>query len=103
MSTIIDNPRGINAAIVFNGKDLKAVIPDEIEVDQGEPVEWEVESTETVVLSFGSDSPVEWNEQESSDNKIKGTIKREAHGVYKYTVSDIAGNITIDPRIRIKK
>jgi pyrrolidone-carboxylate peptidase len=55
------------------------------------------------MVVFDSGSPVNWSKQSSSSGRIKGTIEREAIGIYKYSVTDIAGTITIDPRIRVKR
>jgi plastocyanin len=103
MPTNKNNPTGLNAVIVFEGKKLKAIVPDEIEVVPGQEVEWVVTSEEAAKMEFHPDSPFLWLKQDSEKGRIKGTIQRNAIGVYKYSVSDAAGNDTIDPRIRIKR
>jgi len=102
MSTIKRNPTNVNAVIVFDGKDIKQIVPDEFEVAPGQTVEWEVAPNDTAILAFKEESPFKWSSQTSSGGKITGTIKRNAIGVYKYSVSDAAGKITIDPRIHVR-
>jgi plastocyanin len=103
MPTIKKNPTDANAAIIFENKKLKVVFPDELVVVPGEKVEWEITLPEDVTVVFDPDSPFDWSKQSSSSGRIKGRIKREAIGIYKYSVTDIAGEITIDPRIRVKR
>ena len=103
MPTVKKNPTDTNAAIIFENKKLKAVFPDELVVLPGQEVEWEITLPEDVMVVFDSGSPFKWSKQSSSSGRIKGTIKREAIGIYKYSVTDIAGAITIDPRIRVKR
>jgi len=102
MPTIKQNPTNINAIIVFDAKDLKEIVPDTLEVARGQIVEWEVVPEETAKLFFKDESPFEWSSTTSVDGKITGKIRRDATGVYEYSVSDVAGNITIDPRIQVK-
>ncbi len=43
-----------------------------------------------------------WDGEKSVKGEIEGTIKRDAVGLYKYSVRDSKHN-TIDPRFRIKR
>jgi hypothetical protein len=58
---------------------------------------------EGATVLFDSGSPFDWKKRDSTNGRIKGTIERDAVGVYKYSVTDAAGKVTIDPRIRIKR
>jgi hypothetical protein len=54
-------------------------------------------------ITFGiGDSPFDWESNPSDHARITGTVKREAIGEYKYSVSDGKGNV-IDPRLQIRK
>ncbi len=97
------NPTDSDALIVFENKKLKVVLPDEIVAVPGQQLEWEITLNEAATVSFDGDSPFKWQKQPSSHGRIKGTIERDAVGIYKYSVTDAAGDTTIDPRIRVKK
>ena len=103
MTTHIPNPTDSDALIVFENKKLKIVLPDEIVAAPGQRLEWEITLKDVATVSFNSGSPFDWKKRTSTNGRIKGTIERDAVGIYKYSVTDAAGNITIDPRIRIKR
>ena len=103
MTDHIPNTADSDALVVFEHKKLKMVFPDEIVAAPGQWLEWEITVGEAATVFFDSDSPFDWKKRDSTNGRIKGTIERDAVGIYKYSVTDAAGNITIDPRIRIKR
>ncbi len=107
--TEIKNETGTDAVICFGEKVLEMVCPEEFEVLPGQPVEWRIVPPNEVTVKFdANDSPVEWSKLSSKDpntgvvGPIKGTIKRDAQGIYKYSVTDTMGN-TIDPRVKVRR
>lgn len=103
MTDHIPNPTDSDALVVFEHKKLKMVFPDEIVAAPGQWLEWEITVGEAATVKFDDGSPFVWEELPSTDGRIKGMIDRKAVGIYKYSVTDAAGKITIDPRIRIKR
>ena len=107
--TEIKNDTSMDAVICFGEKNVCMVFPEEFEVLPGQPVEWRIVPLNEVTVKFdANDSPVEWPEASSKDpntgvvGPIKGTIKRDAQGIYKYSVTDELGN-TIDPRVKVRR
>jgi len=99
----LDNPRGIDAAIIIEDNAFKMVVPDDLEASPGQLVTWVITpGGQDAELSFAdeNDSPLDWSTKKNVGNKIQGTVKRDAKGLYKYSVT--ANGVTIDPHIRIK-
>jgi hypothetical protein len=69
----------------------------------GQWLEWELTVGQAATVTFDDGSPFIWEKLDSTNGRIKGMIKRDAVGIYKYSVTDDKGKITIDPRIRIKR
>jgi len=99
----IPNPTDSDALIVFEHKKLKMVFPDEIVAAPGQWLEWEITLNQDATVIFDDGSPFEVETLDSDNGRIKGMIRRDAVGIYKYSVTDKKGDTTIDPRIRIKR
>jgi hypothetical protein len=105
----IKNPRGMDAVIFFDNEQLDMVFQDDFEVLPGQSVEWVIRPSKSEAWMFFDsssnnpfESPFDWQGEKSFKGKIRGTIKRDAVGVYKYSVRDAKGN-TIDPRFHVKR
>ena len=99
----------MDSVIFFDNQQLDMVFPDDFEVLPGQSVEWEIKPSNSEAWVFFDrsidnpfESPFDWQGEKSFKGKIAGTIKRDAVGLYKYSVRDAKGNI-IDPRFRIKR
>ncbi|MBW2494145.1 MAG: hypothetical protein JRE43_05295 [Deltaproteobacteria bacterium] len=102
MADIIENQRGIHAAIIFEEGEVTMVVPDIIRAHPGESVQWIVVPPNVAEVSFKIDNdPMEWDSDCRGHTRIVGTVRRDARGEYKYSVSDGKGNV-VDPRLRIK-
>jgi plastocyanin len=103
---VIKNPKGLHATILHGkNKNLKMVVPDEIEALPGEFVEWVVEPSNlqvTITFDSSTGSPFAWLQKKGPNGTHRGTVERNAGGYYKYTVEDDNGN-TMDPRVRVKR
>ncbi len=100
----IPNPTGMDAVIVFEKKKLKMIFPNDVEVIPGQTVEWLIEPPELdaeLFFDVNADSPFDWHSKKAANGKIKGTVKRDAVGLYKYSVT--ASGDTIDPRLRVRR
>ena len=102
MADIIENQRGIHAAIIFEEGELTMVVPDIIRAHPGESVQWIVVPPNMAEVGFKiEDDPMEWGSDPRGHTRIMGTVRREARGEYTYSVSDGRGNV-VNPRLRIK-
>jgi plastocyanin len=103
MADTIKNPTDLHAVIVFEEGEVKMVVPDEIWASPGQSVQWIVVPPNNAKVIFDiEDTPIDWESDPRDQSRIKGRVRREARGEYKYSVSDGAGN-TIDPRLRVKR
>ena len=102
MAGNIANQTGIDAVIVFEEGEVKMVVPDNIRAYPGQSVQWIVvpPNMAEVIFDFKL-GPIDWDSHPSGETRIKGTVRREARGEYKYSVKDGKGNV-IDPRLRIR-
>ncbi len=101
MADLIQNQTDIHAVIVFKDGELKMVVPDVIPVVPGQTVQWIVVPPNTAEIKFkNGETPLDWDIRPSKNNRITGTVQRDARGEYKYSVTD--GQNTIDPRLQIK-
>jgi hypothetical protein len=99
------NPaEGYDAVIVFDSAgNLEMVVPEEFYIDKDEPVRWLIspQGNEAKVDFGTTNDPIKWIDQ-TSDKIIQGQTRMSVKGGgFKYAVT--AGNITIDPHIRIGK
>ena len=102
MADIIENQRGIHAAIIFEEGEVTMVVPDIIRAHPGESVQWIVVPPNMAEVSFKIENdPMEWDHDSRGQTRIVGRVRRDARGEYKYSVSDGKGNV-VDPRLRIK-
>jgi hypothetical protein len=102
MADTIANQRDLHAVIVFEEGEVKMVVPDNIRAYPGQSVQWIVVPPNTAEVIFDFEAgPIDWDPSSSGKSRIKGTVKREARGEYKYSVNDGKGNI-VDPRLRIR-
>jgi hypothetical protein len=99
------NPTSIHAVIIFNGKKLDRIIPDEFEAAPGTTVEWKIVPPNQARVFFLGETPFDWdsNPSDGKHEQITGTVRLDAEEKpYKYSVEDMSGDI-IDPRIRVKR
>jgi plastocyanin len=102
MADTIVNQTGVHAAIIFEGEEIKMVVPDTIWVYPGQSVQWIVVPSNGAKVTFDiEDDPIDWISNPSKNARISGKVRREARGDYKYSVSDGKGNV-VDPRLRVK-
>ena len=102
MADIIANQTDIDAVIVFEEGEVTMVVPDRIWKYPGQSVQWIVVPPNAANIIFDiEDTPIDWESNPHNQTRIKGTVRREARGDYKYSVSDGKGNV-VDPRLRIK-
>ena len=102
MADVIANQRDIHAAIIFEDGEVTMVVPDEIWASPGDLVQWIVVPPNMAEVIFDvANCPIDWKSDPRGNMRIKGTVRPDAEGEYKYSVSDGKGNV-VDPRLQIK-